>query len=202
MGGGDLPGWGWGPGVAAERSSGRRSSPGSAVHFSPARRQPWARHSPPRSITAWWWGREWGGAPQLSGGLVRGTRRSTRRSGHEGRPVKALGLAQTTESAGPSCVRPKSDRDPQAGASGLWSRSLRGLWLSLPLQTSASPSGLGAPVPPKAPPDASAPLDRGPRRRRRARPALRLPLPVTCTREPRSPGAPTRASTSAGHCGP
>lgn len=64
------------------------------------------------------------------------------------------------------------------------------LELSLPLRTSASPPGLGEPVPPKAPPDASAPLDRGARRRRRARPALRPPQPVTCTPEP---GARTRA---------
>lgn len=123
------------------------------------------------------------------------TRRSTRRCGHEGRAVKALGPARAIGSAGPPCVLPRSQRDPQAVASGLWSRSRRGLWasslaLSLPLRTSASPPGLGAPVPPKAPPDASAPLDRGPRRRRRARPALRPPQPVTCTPEP---GARTRA---------
>lgn len=127
--------------------------------------------------------------------MVPRTRRSTRRCGHEGRAVKALGPARAIGSAGPPCVLPRSERDPQAGASGLWSRSRRGLWasslaLSLPLRTSASPPGLGAPVPPKAPPDASAPLDRGPRRRRRARPALRPPQPVTCTPEP---GARTRA---------
>ena len=45
-----------------------------------------------------------------------------------GRAVKALGPVRATGSAGHPCVRPRSERGPQAGASGLWSRSLRGLW--------------------------------------------------------------------------
>ena len=177
--------------MAAERSSGRRSSPGSAVHFSPARRQPWARLLPRPSQPG---GGDGGGVVLLSyRGAWCGGQDAVRAA-----PDTREGLTSARPSPDHrergTFPRPPGVRSRSPGRSfgtlvPLTPWPLQSpLALSLPLQTSASPPGLGAPVPPKAPPDASAPPDRGPRRRRRARPAPRLPLPVTCTREPRSPG--------------
>lgn len=196
MGGGDLPGRGWGPGEAGERSSGRQSSPGSTFHLSPARRQPWARHSPPESFTAWWWGRGWWSSSAIGGaGIGAGDKTQYAPLGTRGEGCESARPSPGHRERG-TPLRPPEVRARSPGRSfgalvplTPWPLA-SSLALSLPLRTSASPPGLGALVPPKAPPDASAPLDRGPRRRRRARPALRPPQPVTCTPES---GARTRA---------